>query len=107
VYTVTASQAAAIGYRGWIPADESHVVLYAKSEHVSYADLDLSKPADVALMRDRLNAAALKVCKEIGWKYIVSMPKTRTCAREATERALANLRRQRDAKGLGQIARTN
>ena len=107
VHTITAAQAAVMGYRGWTPADASPVVLYAKSEHVSHTDLDLSKPADVAIMKDRLSAAAHKACKEIGWKHTVSMPKTRTCAREATERALANLRRQMNAKGLGQFASSN
>ena len=96
-----------MGYRGWTPADESHVVLYAKSERVSYTDLDLSKPADVAIMKDRLSAAAHKVCTELGWRHTVSMPKTRACAREATDRALANLRRQMNAKGLGQFASSN
>jgi UrcA family protein len=107
VHTVTAAQAVAMGYRGRTPANESQVVLYAKSEHVRYADLDLSKLEDVATLMERLDTAAQKACKEIGEKHAESMPRTSVCAREATDRALVSLQRQMDAKGRGQFASTN
>ena len=67
--------------------------------HVSYADLDLSKPADVATLERRINEEALAICDRIGTDYPESTPKTADCAKDATARAMAQVKKAVAAKG--------
>ena len=91
VHTLTVAEATALGYRDWTPEDDTRVVLYAKSEHVNRADLDLANPEHVAQLEARIKAAAVKACKAIGEAHAQAMPRTRDCAQEATRRTLARL----------------
>ena len=63
------------------------------SSRVSYADLDLAKPADVATLDSRINEAAKVVCEKLGKAYPDSGPYTRECAKCAADRALAEARK--------------
>lgn len=56
---------------------------------VSYADLDLSDPADFARLEDRLAAAAKKVCTA-NWSTTLSRwTNAKTCEADTLEKALA------------------
>jgi len=64
------------------------------SQSVSYADLDLTKYADVETLRQRVRAAAKDSCRELGRRFQVSMYiplTTDTCARDAARDALAQV----------------
>jgi UrcA family protein len=64
--------------------------LPALAASVSYADLDLSKPADVATLKARLDEAAKKAC---AGNNTVQLDGNRrvTCRSQVRERALASL----------------
>lgn len=63
------------------------------SSRVSYADLDLAKPADVATLERRINEAAMVVCDKLGKAYPESGPETKECAKRAADKALAEARK--------------
>ena len=63
------------------------------SSRVSYADLDLAKPTDVAKLEWRINEAATVVCDKLGKAYPDSGPNTKECAKRAAEKALAEARK--------------
>ena len=64
------------------------------SQNVSYADLDLTKYADVEILRQRVRTAAKDSCKELTRRFPVSMyipVTTDTCARDAARNGLAQV----------------
>lgn len=61
----------------------------AMSSRVSYADLDLAKPADFATLERRIKEAATVVCDKLGQAYPESGPNTKECAKRAADKALA------------------
>jgi UrcA family protein len=61
----------------------------AMSSRVSYADLDLAKPADFATLERRIKDAAMVVCDKLGKAYPESGPNTKECAKRAADKALA------------------
>jgi UrcA family protein len=66
------------------------------SQSVSFADLDLSKPGDVATLRGRVKAAARDSCRELDHRfpsaiYIPMESDRRECVRNATGQALARV----------------
>ncbi len=63
------------------------------SSRVSYSDLDLAKPADVATLDSRINEAAKVVCEKLGKAYPESGPDTKECAQRAASKALAEGRK--------------
>jgi len=63
------------------------------SSRVSYADLDLAKPTDVAKLEWRINEAATVVCEKLGKAYPDSGPNTKECAKRAADKALAEARK--------------
>jgi UrcA family protein len=63
------------------------------SSRVSYADLDLKKPADVATLEWRIKEAASVVCDKLGKAYPDSGPDTKECAQRAADKALAEARK--------------
>lgn len=63
------------------------------SSRVSYADLDLAKPTDVAKLEWRINEAATVVCDKLGKAYPDSGPNTKECAKRAADKALAEARK--------------
>ncbi|MEJ0039251.1 MAG: UrcA family protein [Gammaproteobacteria bacterium] len=75
----------------------SPIALAAVPEHASavtvdYGDLDLSSPADTALLRTRIAAAARKVCdREDPSDSAISAPK-RICIRVAVRDALSQVK---------------
>ena len=79
------------------------------SQNVNYADLDLSKPEDVAKLRDRVSVAAQDSCRELNARfprdvYIpVGESSRKDCVRSATGQALARL----DATTNGALARAD
>jgi UrcA family protein len=56
--------------------------------HVSYADLDLTKSADVATLEKRINDEANVLCERIAKDYPNSTPATADCAKKAAAKAL-------------------
>ena len=66
------------------------LALPAAAASVSYADLDFSKPADVATFNSRLDAAAKKAC---AGNNTVQLDGNRrvTCKQTVRERAIASL----------------
>jgi UrcA family protein len=63
------------------------------SSRVSYADLDLKKPADVATLEWRIKEAANVVCEKLGKAYPDSGPATQECAKRAADKALAEAKK--------------
>jgi UrcA family protein len=63
------------------------------SSRVSYADLDLAKPTDVATLERRIKEAATVVCDKLGQAYPDSGPNTKECAKRAADKALAEARK--------------
>jgi UrcA family protein len=63
------------------------------SSRVSYADLDLKKPADVATLEWRIKEAASVVCDKLGKAYPDSEPDTMECAKRAADKALAEAKK--------------
>jgi UrcA family protein len=63
------------------------------SSRVSYADLDLAKPADVATLESRIKEAANFVCDKLGKAYPDSEPDTMECAKRAADKALAEAKK--------------
>lgn len=62
---------------------------------VSHADLDLSKPEDVAELRDRINTAIEKACTIEGALAAYSPKVDFQCVKQARLAALAQLETQR------------
>ena len=60
------------------------------SHRVGYSDLDLTKPADVALLKKRVEAAAVQGCKELDKLYPLDnlSPSNTSCAKSARETAM-------------------
>lgn len=79
------------------------------SQNVNYADLDLSKPEDVAKLRDRVATAAKDSCRELNARfprdiYIpVGESSRKDCVRNTAGQALARL----DATTNGALARAD
>jgi UrcA family protein len=67
--------------------------------HVSYADLDLSKSADVATLEKRINEEAQAICERIAKDYPDSTPKTAECAKNAAAKAMVQAKQAIAAKG--------
>jgi UrcA family protein len=63
------------------------------SSRVSYADLDLAKPTDVATLEWRIKEAATVVCDKLGKAYPDSGPDTKECAKRAADKALAEAKK--------------
>jgi len=68
----------------------------ASAVRVSFADLDLSKPADVAALKDRFHRAAETACGPLaytadgqGSRLVETIFRHANCVRRATDRALA------------------
>jgi UrcA family protein len=62
------------------------------SHHVSYGDLDLSKPDDVATFKKRVTAAAKEGCDQLDRLYPLGSlpnPSNQNCERTATEEGMA------------------
>ena len=64
------------------------------SSRVSYAGLDLSKPADFAILEGRVTEAAKVVCDKLGKAYPDSGPATKECAKRAADKALTEARQR-------------
>jgi UrcA family protein len=63
------------------------------SSRVTYADLDLAKPADVAKLEWRIKEAATVVCDKLGKAYPDSGPNTKECAKRATDKAMTEAKK--------------
>ena len=77
------------------------------TQQVNYADLDLSRPEDVAKLRDRVRMAAKDSCRELDSRFPrdiyhpVGESSRNDCVRNATGQALARV----DATTNGAVAR--
>jgi UrcA family protein len=65
----------------------------AMSSRVSYADLDLAKPADVAKLESRIKEAATVVCDKLGKAYPESGPNTKECAKRAADKSMTEAKK--------------
>ncbi len=61
--------------------------------HVSYADLDLSKTADVATLEQRIKDKALAICERIGQDYPAATPSATDCAKLAADQAMVQAKK--------------
>jgi len=68
------------------------VAIAKKTALVSYADLDLSRSADLYALEDRIAKAAATVCEELAQELPDGEPATAVCTRRATDDAMAHLR---------------
>jgi UrcA family protein len=68
------------------------VTIAKKTALVSYADLDLSRSADLYTLEDRIAKAAAQVCEELAQELPDGEPATAVCTRRATDDAMAHLR---------------
>jgi UrcA family protein len=59
---------------------------------VSYADLNITKAADAEILRDRVKAAAFRVCRRGGVQVWLDLHNPlQQCAKAATARAMADV----------------
>ena len=61
------------------------------SRRVSYADLDISKPAGAKVLYRRIEAAAEQVCGNEGRRNLSAMTRNRACIDEAVATAVARV----------------
>jgi UrcA family protein len=61
------------------------------SRRVSYADLDISKPAGAKVLYRRIEAAAEQVCGNEGRRNLSAMTRDRACIDEAVATAVARV----------------
>lgn len=69
-----------------VPTEET------RSREVYYADLDLSHPADAAVLRGRIERAADSVCGPLTLRDLSSRARFNRCKSGAVEQALADVR---------------
>jgi UrcA family protein len=69
------------------------------TRHVSYADLDLSRPADVQKLEKRVNDMAKVACDQLAALYPFAAPNTPDCVRQALSGAMQQVRTAVDAAG--------
>ena len=58
---------------------------------VRYAELDLTRPAGVAILYKRINTAAFEVCEPDGVWAVATVPSVRRCVDAAVARAVADV----------------
>jgi UrcA family protein len=79
-----------------VPAHGSPAPAYYKvamTGRVTYADLDLRKPSDVATLQQRIRNEATELCAALGGRFPASAPETAICADQAVARALPGFER--------------
>jgi UrcA family protein len=85
-----------ITYKEVRPKDGSvipkEVTITKKSALVSYADLNLSRTADLYVLEDRINKAAAQVCRELAQETPEGEPDIAVCTDRAAHDAMAHLR---------------
>ena len=69
------------------------VTIAKKTAVVSYADLNLSRTADLYTLEDRIDKAAAQVCQELAQELPDGEPNVTVCTRRAADDAMAYLRR--------------
>ena len=74
---------------------------------VSYADLDLDKPADAAILLVRIESAARNVCglRRAGLMPLAIAQRLEVCVEEATARAIADVSAPRLTEQLEIVVR--
>jgi UrcA family protein len=89
-YTVTRQDIGRIaGTGGWEEKEKLSV-----SKQVSYSDLDLSKPTDVDVLKDRVKHAARDVCRELSRRFpaTIYIPvDSDNCVHDATKDGLTKV----------------
>ena len=78
------------------------ITVAEKSAVVEFADLDLTRSADLFTLEDRVNDAATKVCNELAEQFPEGEPSSMVCARRASDDAMARVRsmsRARSGRG--------
>ena len=58
---------------------------------VHFADLDLTRPADVAVLYQRIRVAAREVCQPLGERDLILLAATRSCMLDAIDRAVVDV----------------
>src|ERR1700689_1290359 len=61
------------------------------SKRVSYADLDISKPAGAKVLYSRITAAAKQVCAQSGYKDLGAMQRVNGCVDRAINKAVKDV----------------
>ena len=64
-----------------------------KTALVSYADLDLTRTADLYTLESRVDEAAARVCGELAQQFPDGEPSSGVCARRAADDAMTHVRR--------------
>lgn len=68
------------------------ITVAKKTAVVSYADLNLSRTADLYTLEDRIDKAAAQVCDDLAREFPDGEPNTAVCTRRAADDAMAHLR---------------
>lgn len=68
------------------------VTIAEKSAQVSYADLDLSRSADLFTLEQRVEQAAARVCEELAQQFPEGEPSTAVCTKRAIDDAMPMVR---------------
>jgi UrcA family protein len=58
---------------------------------VRFADLDLTRPADVAALYRRIRVAARDVCDSLGERDLTLLAASRVCVRDAIDHAVSDI----------------
>jgi UrcA family protein len=69
------------------------ITVVKKTAMVSYADLNLSRTADLFVLEDRIDKAAAQVCQDLARELPDGEPDTAICRERATHDAMAHVRR--------------
>ena len=81
------------------------VTVAEKSALVKFADLDLTRTADLYRLEDRVGEAAAKVCEELAQQFPEGEPSTPTCTRRAVDDAMAQIQQAALTESQTQEAR--
>ena len=74
---------------GWLHAATDEEI---RTRAVSYTDLNLSRPADMAVLRERIDRAAVYVCGPYNTGDLSRLARFKHCRVDAMNRALAQVR---------------
>ena len=72
------------------------------TRHVTYADLDLRKPADAQTLEKRVDDMAKVACDQLAALYPMAAPESPDCIREATDGAMRQVHASIDAANAHQ-----
>ncbi len=88
---VTVQASRVIAKQAGRDANGTPIVDVSLSYGVSYAGLDLAADAGLMELEKRVNAAALKACKELSRQYPISAQSDADCAKAAVDKTMVKV----------------